>query len=184
MNRIFTIFLLSLLMQSFAYGVEKERNGGPYLGGGYGLSSYNDAGYFTQKESQQKSAYDIFAGAYINKYLSVELNYMKSGDFNVVDAQSTHFNYSAVTVNALAHYPIWYDSIDLFAKFGAGQSFSTLASSDGSAMVFGGGVSYRIDDTFSLRAAYDIYKFNYASDSKGGYNMDLRFANVGVEVQF
>ncbi len=186
MNRILKLFLLLAFSLSMANAVEKERNGGPYVGMSYGLSSYNDNSFYTDIQDKEKNSYGFFGGAYINRYLSVELNYMKSGDFKIVDSVSnkTAFNYSAVTVSALAHYPLYYDTFDLFAKFGAGQSYTSITSTDGSALVVGGGVSYRIDEMFALKVAYDRYMFNYNSDTRGKFDMDIQYAYAGIEVQF
>lgn len=186
MNRLFTILLMNTLLFGSAYGVEKERNGGPYVGGGFGVSSYDAGGYFNSVDTKLANSYNIDAGAYINKYLSVELGYMKSKDFKTISSSMSEksFNYSAITISAMAHYPIWYDSFDIYLKFGAGQSFTTLSSSDGSAMVVGAGMSYRIDDMFAIKAAYDLYKFNYTTSTGGGYEMNLGYAYAGVEVQF
>ena len=186
MSRYIKLLLVSMLFLTSAYGAEKERDGGPYIGGGYGLSSYNDGGYYNEVSTKETNGYNLFGGAYINKYLSVELGYVKSGEFKVKDtsAQSKNFDYSAITVGALVHYPFWYDSFDIYGKFGAGQSFTSLSSTDGSALVIGAGISYRIDETFAIRTAYDVYKFNYSSDTRGGYSMDLRYAYAGIEVQF
>lgn len=186
MSRTIKLFFVSILFLTSAYGVEKERDGGPYIGAGYGMSSYNDGGYFNEVSTKESNSYNLFGGAYINKYLSVELGYIKSGNFDVKDTvtQNRNFNYSAVTVGVLVHYPLWYDNFDIYGKFGAGQSFTSLSSTDGSALVVGAGISYRIDETFAIRTAYDIYKFNYTSDTKGSYSMDLRYAYAGIEVQF
>lgn len=186
MNKIFKLFLALAFVVTGANAVEKERNGGPYIGLNYGLSSYNDNSFYDSIKDKEMNSYGFCGGAYINRYLSVELNYMKSGDFKVVDSVSnkTSFNYSAVTVNALAHYPLWYDALDLYAKFGAGQSYTSISSADGSALVVGGGVSYRLDEMFALKVAYDMYSFNYESSTRGKFDMDIQYAYAGIEVQF
>ena len=186
MSKILKLFLLSAFIFTVLNADQKERDEGPYLGLGYGLGIYNDNNYFANKKDVQKASYGFYGGAYINKYLSIELDYMKSGDFKVQESVSnkSSFNYSAVTVNALAHYPVLYDAFDLYAKFGAGESYTSLSNKDGSALVVGAGVSYRIDDMFALRAAYDLYTFNYESDTRGRFNMNIQYVYAGIEVQF
>ena len=186
MSRILKLLLLLIFMLATANAAEKERNGGPYIGVDYGVCQYNDNGFYTDVKDTQMASYGFYGGAYINRYLSVELNYMKSGDFKVVDSVSNKnsFNYSAVTVNALAHYPLWYDAIDLYAKFGAGQSYTNLSTKDGSALVVGAGASYRLDEMFALKIAYDMYSFNYESSTRGKFDMDIQYAYAGIEVQF
>ncbi|MBU0631449.1 porin family protein [bacterium] len=186
MIRILGLFLLSGLLFTTLNAEQKERDGGPYIGVGYGMASYNDDDYFDSVVDSNVASYNLYAGAFINKYLSVELDYIKSGQFNVIDSTTskTTFNYTSITIGALAHYPTFEDSLDFYAKFGAGQSYVSMSSYDGAALVVGAGVSYRIDETFALRLAYDLYTFNYDSDSRGRFNMNMQYAYAAIEVQF
>lgn len=184
MDRILKSVLLSSLIFTALHASQKEREGGPYIGLGYGFSSYNDDGYYSKVDDRNIASYNLYAGAYINKYLSVELDYMRSGDFKVEDTSKDSFNYSSVTINALAHYPVLYGNLDFYAKFGAGQSYVNISGSDGAALVIGGGMSYRINEIFALKVGYDMYSFNYDSDARGGFDMDVQYAFAAVEVQF
>ena len=182
---IYKALVVSALLVSGANATPNERDGGPYIGASVGLSDYNSDNYFSDVKDTYKGAFDLFAGAYINKYLSVELGYFKSGNFKAVESSTTTaFNYSAITVSALAHYPLLDDKLDLFGRFGAGQSYMSINSNSGAAMVVGAGVSYRINKDYALRAGYDDYIFNYSSASRGGFNMSLQYLGVGIEVQF
>ncbi|WP_345991666.1 porin family protein [Sulfurimonas sp. HSL-1716] len=187
MTKFFIRSLLSICLLFTVLNAEQnERNGGPYIGFGYGEASYNDDGYFSDVKDSRSASYNLYAGAYINRFLSVELGYMKSGDFSAVDLSSiqTSVNYSSITVNALVHYPVLDDSLDFYAKFGAGQSYVSLSNSDGAALVYGAGMSYRFNGTYALRIAYDMYKFAYDSDTRGRFNMNMQYVYAGIEVQF
>lgn len=186
MNKIIRAVLLTSLLFTAVNAEEMARDGGPYIGAGYGLASYSDDNFYNDVKDTNSASYNFYAGAFINRYLSVELGYMKSGDFNVVDIVSTRtkFNYSAITVNTLAHYPVFDDSLDFYAKFGAGQSYVSMTSNDGAALVYGAGMSYRFDDTYALRFAYDIYTFSYDSTSRGKFNMNMQYGYAAIEVQF
>lgn len=186
MNRVIRLILLSSLLFNVLNAAPDERNGGPYIGVGYGAAIYNDDHYYNDIKDSSVTSYNFYAGAYINRYLSVELGYIKSGKFHVVSVSSenTTFNYSAITVNALVHYPVLDDSFDFYAKFGAGQSYLNLSSNDGAATVYGAGISYRINNKYALRTGYDMYEFNLDSSSRGIFNMNLQYGYMGIEVQF
>ncbi len=186
MGKILGYLVVITLLTTTLSAAENQRDGGPYIGAGYGVATYNDNNFYNDVKEKNIGSYNLYAGAYINKYFSVELDYLKSGDFHVVDITSvqTTFNYSAITVDALAHYPILDDSVDFFAKFGAGQSYISISTNDGAALVYGAGVSYRFNDTFALRMAYDMYQFTYNSDARGKFNMNLQCAYAAIEVQF
>ena len=74
--------------------------------------------------------------------------------------------------------------MDFYAKFGAGQSYVSMSAYDGSALDVGGGINYRINETFALRVAYDLYTFDYASTSRGSYSMSMQDVYAAIEVQF
>ncbi|WP_345978819.1 porin family protein [Sulfurimonas sp. HSL3-2] len=186
MNKIFKAILLIGLLFAGLNAEQIERDGGPYIGAGYGLASYDDDNFYNDVKDTNIASYNFYAGAFINSNLSVELGYLKSGDFNVVDITSTatKFNYSAITVNVLAHYPVLDDKLDFYAKFGAGQSYVSMSNNDGAALVYGAGMSYRFDDTYALRLAYDVYKFSYDSTSRGKFDMNMQYGYAAIEVQF
>ena len=186
MNKIIRAFLLFGLLFAVLNAKQTERDGGPYVGVGYGVASYGDDNFYNEVKDMNVASYNLYAGAFINRYLSVELGYMKSGDFNVIDITSTEtsFDYSAITVNVLAHYPVLDDNLDFYAKFGAGQSYVSMSNNDGAALVYGAGMSYRFDDTYALRLAYDVYKFSYDSTSRGKFDMNMQYGYAAIEVQF
>lgn len=185
MFKKFTILVISILFCTSLNASDIARNGGPYIGMGYGISNYNDDGYYTRVKDWNIASYNLYAGAYINPNLSVELGYLKTGKFHTEEnSVQTTFDYSSITVNVLAHYPVLDDSFDFYAKFGAGQSYVSLSSNDGAALVYGAGISYRYNKSFALRIAYDMYTFDYQSDTKGNYSMDIQYAYAALEVQF
>ena len=171
-------FLLILLL--FVGVVEAKRGAGPYVGGGYVTSELKDGGYYNLKEGKS-NGYTLYAGAYINDYLSVELEYVANLNYKRQDGGS--ISHKFIDINTQAHYPLWEKRIDLYAKFGAGYVY---LSDSGHTLVFGGGVAYRIDERYALRMGYDY--FDFGLDNTGDGAVDKKMA-VGLwfgsfEVQF
>jgi len=184
----FIILFLFLITSLFA-----SRDGGPYLGVGYGLSSYGDGGYYDSVKNSSSNSLTYYAGAYINKHLSVELDYASfnakgHGDsFNVVkNNEDLSLNFSVVSVSVLAHYAFFKDKLDCYARFGAGKLTQSNISDTGATMVYGTGVSYRFNKSFSMKLAYDTYRFGYDenNDKASDYRMDLDHIYTAFEVQF
>ncbi len=71
---LFLAFFITLL--------SADREGGPYLGFGYGMSEYDDGGMYDKVLENEAKASFMYGGAYINKYLSVEIGYVNIKNFN------------------------------------------------------------------------------------------------------
>ena len=170
---------------------------GPYLGIGYGLSPYNNDGYykdigFTTVSDDRLKAFRVYGGAYINEYFSVELDYT---DFDVSGAkngsgQSIQNDFSAMSVSTLVHYPAWDKKIDWYAKFGAGeirwkQSGAQHRADEAGGLLVGAGVGYRFMQRLTFKVGYDIFFFGLKDSLlEKEYNMDFELFYGAVEVQF
>lgn len=158
----------------------------PYIDLGYGISNYSDNNYYKQVKSTNVGAFNISLGAYINKYLAVEIEYLKTGTFDTqkVDGSSSSFNYSAITVNTAAHYYVYKNRIDLHVKFGMGQSSTSLSSNDGSAILYGLGTSYILSARYSLGVNYNIDTFSHNSSQRGSFSMNIQYVSMDVKIKF
>ena len=183
-----------LLFLLFYTTLFADRDGGPYLGFGYGISQFNDDKFYNNiKENSSESA-TFYAGAYINKHLSVELSYVSFdakglGDSFLVNKDSSldqTINFYATTISTLAHYPILNDKLDLYARFGAGEMGSNIASDNGFTLVYGVGIAYRLNKTVETKFAYDSYHFDFDinEDKSSDYKMVLDYLYIAIEVQF
>jgi len=83
------IILLVLLSGALWAG----SNTGPYIDFGYGASNYGDSNYYKQIKSTNVGAYNVSLGAYINRYLAVEIEYFKTGTFNTKQIDNTSSMY-------------------------------------------------------------------------------------------
>jgi hypothetical protein len=165
-----------------------DRDGGPYIGFGYGTTQYDDDSvYFDQTENESKAML-FYGGAYINKYLSVEFSYVNFNSGNsyvVVDDTLVEksMDFTTYNISTLAHYAFFDDVLDFYAKCGVGEVSSNGADVSGFTMVYGGGVGVRFNEMFSMKVAYDRYNIEYLDDvTKYQMNVDLIYG--AFEVQF
>ncbi|MBL0708884.1 MAG: outer membrane beta-barrel protein [Sulfurimonas sp.] len=177
--------ILSILI--FCSMLLADREGGPYIGIGYGLSSYDDDGIYKERLDKDSTASLLYAGAYINRHLSVELSYINFNQgetYKVInDSDETRsISFSAIDVSTLAHYAFFDDILDFYAKVGVGNMKSDI-SSDGFCIVYGGGIALRFSKMWSMKIAYDRYRTDY---DKGdlGKTIDLDVVYSAIEVQF
>jgi len=189
--------LVLVLILSSLYA---DRDGGPYIGLGYGTSTYNDDGCYAsgcannsntpEILTQDKSeAMSIYAGAYINKYLSVELNYT---DFSLMAKKgyevdtTKKIEFYAITVSTMVHYAFFDDILDFHARYGVGKIKEHITGAKGFTKVYGLGSSVRFSEMVSLKIAYDMYTFGYDSngDNSSDFNQDIRYIYTALELQF
>ncbi|WP_373070449.1 outer membrane beta-barrel protein [Sulfurimonas sp.] len=178
------IFLVLVFLFSLVYA---DRDGGPYLGIGYGVAEYDDDGLYEQITDKSAPYMFYYGGAYINKHLSVELGYAKIKDeqFKVVDSGvKKDVSYNLYNISALAHYAFFDDIWDFYAKFGAG--YVTKNSKNGSSLLYGVGTSIRFNELISVKVAYDMYEFGYDENgnTSADYKMRIYYPYVALEFQF
>jgi len=166
-----------------------ERSG-PYLEAGAGLGSYNDDGRRASLENTSVSQYRFGAGAFINRHLSVSLDYAKFGAFDGTTASGelSRDAFEILSADVTGHLPFFNDTVDLFARFGAGQLFWDQShpgrkSSSAGALVYGIGVGVRARPWLTFNAGYDFYQFGM-DDNGTSYEMGLGSIYLGVQVQF
>lgn len=174
-----------LILVLFLSSLYADRDGGPYIGIGYGVSQYDSDGiYDTLKEDTSKSI-TVYGGAYINKYFSVELGHVNfaSSEGYILDNKQT-LEFSLFSVSTLVHYPVWDDKLDFYAKFGAGEI--NYANGSGFTFVFGIGTAVRFNDYLSLKFAYDKYPFGYdtTSNNSADNEMNINYIYSAIEIQF
>ena len=172
------VMLIILSVAAFA-----SRDGGPYIGIGYGNSTISDSDNYYHIKDDSDTGYTIYAGAYMNKYFSVELSYLS--DMSYSDVNGTSLDFGFVDVNVQAHYPFYYDKFDVYGKFGVGK---VSHNGKGFGYVFGTGVALHIDDMFSGKIGYDYMNFGVDTiDDKydtADKNLAIHYFFIAVEVQF
>ncbi len=179
--------IVSVLLVAAMAGAQES---GPYLSAGAGRSTYEDDGRLERVGETQVTHLRVEAGAFINRYFSVEFGLNHFNDFHAqtVDDEKLKESFNVFSANALAHYPLYGGRIDLFAKFGAGQVFwqeSGAQTHDSSAavLVYGLGAGVRIWPRWRLNAGYDWHTFAMDTNDTR-YDMGLGTAYVEIQVRF
>lgn len=170
------IIVLVLLFSS----IYADRDGGPYIGLGYGTLTYDNDGLSTTSKEDELDSRALCLGAYINKHLSVELNLV---DFGLVDA-TNNLDFFSDTVSTLAHYAFYEDVLDFYIKFGVGEMREKIADAKGFSFVTGLGSSIRFNEWLSIKIAYDRYSFGYDEDGDNASDNDLLIHHVYTALEF
>jgi len=157
-----------------------DRSGGPYIGLGYAHSQLKEKGFFDLEDDGDSSLLFV-AGAYINPYLSVEIEYTDLLSFKRNNGENVEAK--ILDVNTQAHYAFFENRLDFFAKFGVGEIYKTQK---GFTFVYGGGAAYRLNDRYALRIGYNYFDFGYDENGDNSSDIDMginQFYGV-FEVQF
>jgi len=191
---------LLLVLSTLVWGEALDRTG-PYLSLGVGYATLEDDGRMqTQKIDPQKN-YTLMGGAFINKYLSVELNIDYFEPFTNAENENTTTTF-IVDVGAKAHYSVWHDRIDFYGAFGAGsilwkEKLNGVSQDDKAGVLRGDlGIGFRAVEWLTLNIGLRRYYFTLdhsyeTKDSENNpvynydrFNMTATSAYANIEVQF
>ncbi len=178
--------ILSILL--FCSILLADRDGGPYIGLGYGVSTLDSDELYKGYVENESEALVFYTGAYINKHLSVELSYVNfniENDYKVLtdSGSEASLSFETYNVSTLAHYSFFDDILDFYAKFGVGNMSTDGLGSSGFTMLYGGGVGVRFSEMFSMKVAYDRYSLDYYQNVNK-HRMKLDFIHSAFEMQF
>ncbi len=196
MKKVFLV-LVTLVTLSFAEPADRT---GPYIavGGGYALFEDDRRMETASQEVNPSYNLNIIGGAFINRYLSVELSYDYYDTF-VNDLNENTTKLSIIDVATKAHYPLWKERIDLYGAFGAGQVFwsenlNGVRQDSKSGILRGDvGIGYRPLNWLTFNVGFRRYFFTLdqqtGTDSDGNvlyhrYYMELSSGYANIEVQF
>ena len=184
------IAFLSLVTLVFGEPVDRT---GPYIAIGGGYAVFDDDHRMDAEPSGINPSYNlnIIGGAFINRYLSVEIAFDYYDTF-VNDENENTTDLSIFDVAAKAHYPFWDNRIDLYAAFGAGQVFwkekTDIRRDDKSGILRGdAGIGFRALDWLTINMGYRRYFFTLDHETGSDYErykMELSSAYTNIEVQF
>jgi hypothetical protein len=163
---------------------------GPFLEAGAGVGTYYDDGRLADIESLNVLQFRAGAGAYINRYFSVALEYAQFEVFEgtTQDAQASRQYFRMLSADVAGHYPLLEEKMDLFAKFGAGEIFwdqtePASLSSSAAVLVYGAGIGVRAVSWLTFNVGYDFYTFEMDT-GEASYDMYLGSAYLDLQVQF
>ncbi len=144
---------------SIATAEESKPRGG-YIGGGIGISTFDDDGAFAGSSFDDvDSSSQFYFGYKILKHLAVEARYVDFGAFSVV---SIPFDVSAISIHAVGIMPFGASGWELFGQLGFGVvdfDFTGFGLGGEDEDVFAGGIGVRFSTTqnFSLAIQTDVY---------------------------
>jgi opacity protein-like surface antigen len=178
-DRVRKIIFIFLLFLTTLYA---DRNGGPYVGIGYTYTTYTEQEKYYDVQENSDESFKIELGAFINKYLSVALEYDAKNRFKKQDSSTISF--SMIHINTQAHYQFYNDKIDIFGKFGAGEVDSDADTGFG--LVYGAGISYRINQRYEIVLGYDYVDVgvDINNDDSSDFKIDLGVSYISFRVQF
>ncbi len=194
------LYLLPFFFCIALMGESLDRTG-PYISLGGGYTSFIDDGRMDASNLNHGSNINLIGGAFINKYLSVELGLDYFTPFTNPDNENMTELYFADAA-AKAHYAFWRDRIDLYAAFGAGvvlwkETLNDKFQDDKAGSLRADlGVGFRALEWLTLNIGYRRYFFtlddNYQSKDANGkeeynfdrYHMRADAAYANIEVQF
>lgn len=175
--------MLACVLLMFAVpgmAVESKANGG-YIGGGAGMSVFEDDGAFDGFSfDDTDTALMIFGGYKFGKYFALEGRYTDYGSFSVI---GIGFDVSALSVHAVGSIPFGTSGWELFGQLGFGQVSLDLAgdSTDESAFGMGIGIRYSFSERLSVAAQTDVFAWE---DSEPGQNYDFGVGSNIVSVRY
>lgn len=194
------IVLLLLSLVTLSLGEPMDRTG-PYLAVGVCYAVFDDDLRMEAEPLGINSSYNvnIIGGAFINRYLSVEIAYDYYSVFeNDLNVNTTKL--SVADVAAKAHYPFWKERIDLYGAFGAGQIYwsenvNGNTQEDQSGVLRADvGVGFRALKWLTINVGYRRYLFTLEHDTGETdadsniiyqqHNMKLSSAYTNIEVLF
>lgn len=179
--------LLALGMMA-AISPAMASTGSTYFGGSLGQATLNLGSDITSGiESAGGSidnddmGYKLFLGHRSNDHFAMEISYVDLGETKI---SSTNYNATieadSLSLVGLGILPIT-SSFELFGKAGfhmwdssLGDTIGNSASGDGTDLVYGLGLAYKID-TLSIRAEYENYTLDDA---------DVDMVSLGVSISF
>ena len=190
---------LSLPLLLTALTVTGSANAAWYVGGTYGVTSYEDLCDSVSGEAgatcdDSPDGYKIFGGLRVNPNLAFEASYMDMGEATASSSISsrtlgvTGLNFSVLGIKPLSK------SFELFGKLGlmfweaeskvtgtgpgAASSSVTVNDSD---INFGFGATYNVNETFGLRAEFErFHNISYESNAE----TPVSYLSIGVIVSF
>jgi len=181
------LFLL-LVVATIVWAEPRDRTG-PYLALGGGYAKLYDDGRMGDEAMRDSYNVNLIGGAFINKYLSVELGVDYYDTFNN-SSQSASTSVYFIDAAAKAHYPFWKERIDLYAAFAAGGLFwkETLngeSQKDNSGATRGDiGVGIRALRWLTFNVGYRRYFYIIENQDAQRYNMSIGSTYANIEVQF
>ncbi len=176
--------ILGFVLLSFCgfAAAEGSKASGGYIGGGIGISVFDDGGMFAGLVvDDQDTSLNIHGGYKFLKHLAVEARYVDLGTFSV---DLTSIDGTAMSVHAIGIIPFADSGWELFGQLGFGTleiSSPGFTSIDEDVIAGGIGVRYSPSRNFSLALQTDVYVWE---DVSTGFAYDMSVGGTQLNAQF
>ncbi len=184
---------LSLPLLLTALTATGSANAAWYVGGSYGVTSYEDLCDSVSGEAgatcdDSPDGYKIFGGSRVNPNLAFEASYMDMGEATATGITTRTLGVTGLNFSVLGIKPLS-KSFELFGKLGLMfweaeskniNTGSSLTVND-SDINFGFGATYNVNETFGLRAEFErFHNISYESNAE----TPVSYLSIGVIVSF
>ncbi len=170
-----------LVVCSIATAEESKPRGG-YIGGGFGISTFDDDGAFAGLSfDDEDTSFQIHGGYKILKHFAVEARYVDLGTFSL---NTLDIDVSATSIHAVGIIPFAESGWELFGQLGFGiVNFDLPGLGDEDEEVFAGGIGVRFSTSqnFSVAIQTDVYVWE---DTSLGPTFDLAVGGTQLTVQY
>lgn len=179
------VFSVAVLIVAFTsvHATEPQEHGG-YLGGGIGISYFDDGGAFTGfSQDDSDTAVVLFGGYKFFRYLAIEGRYSDFGSFALGGAD---FEASAVSVHAVGTVPFGTSGWELYGQLGLGTvTFDTGGFGDDDQSAAAGGIGLRFNPSKNISIGIQTDLFVWDDDTLGPtYDMGVGGTVLSARVFF
>ena len=161
---------------------DQSRASGGYIGGAFGVTVFDDGGFFAGLNvDDEDTSLQLNGGYKILKHFAVEARYVDLGTYSV---QGVNFDGTATSVHAIGIIPFGDSGWELFGQLGLGTLEIEAAGAPGfDEDVVGGGIGVRYSATqnFSLAVQTDVYVWQ---EDSTGIIYDMSVGGTQLSVQF
>ena len=173
-----------LLVVCGAVNAAEPKVRGAYIGGAYGISTFDDDGAFTSLGltlDDEDTSLQVHGGYKFLKHLAVEARYVDLGTFALppIDLDVT-----AISIHAVGIVPFGESGWELFGQLGLGIVTANIAGIedvDETAVAGGIGLRYSLTQSFFLSVQTDVYVWE---DDSIGTVFDLSVGSTQLALQF
>ena len=155
---------------------------GAYIGGAFGLSTFDDDGAFTFSSfDDEDKSLQVHGGYKVFKHLAFEVRYVDLGTFSL---QPIDLDVTAISIHAVGIIPFGESGWELFGQLGLATvtfDITGFGDEDQSAGAGGIGVRYSPTQNFSVGIQTDVYVWE---DDSLGPTYDLAVGGTQLAFQF
>jgi hypothetical protein len=160
---------------------EESKPKGGYIGGGLGISIFDDGGAFAGLSfDDEDTSFQIHGGYKFLKYFAVEARYVDFGTFSL---SGQDIDASATSIHAVGIIPFAQSGWELFGQLGFGiVNFDLPGFGDEDEDTVAGGIGVRFSPSqnFSLAIQTDVYVWE---DTSLGPTYDLAVGGTQLTIQ-